>query len=182
MSTAIAVVCAALALAVAYLIVRAVAGVYWKYRGDHVVKCPENQRPAGVHVDLRNAAKAALHGSHDIRLDACSRWPEKQNCGQACLSQIERSPEDCMVRHILAKWYDGKTCICCGKAIGEIHWDTHKPGLLSPERHLVAWSDVPAENVPDVLSTHQPVCWNCMVVQSMISHHPELVLDRSRKI
>jgi hypothetical protein len=41
---------------------------------------------------------------------------------------------------------------------------------------------VPAETVPEVLQTHQPVCWNCHVVNRLMTQHPELVVDRSRPI
>ena len=44
------------------------------------------------------------------------------------------------------------------------------------------WRDVPAADVPDVLASHQAVCWNCHVVNRMLGEHPELVIDRSRRI
>ena len=181
MSTAIALLSIALAACVAYLVIRAVGGVYLRYRGTRVIRCPETQQPAGVHLDLKHAAGTALRGATELRLDACSRWPERRKCGQECLSQIEESPEDCLVRVMFVKWYADKDCVCCGKPIGEIHLTDHRPALLNPSGRLVEWQEVAPENLPAVLSSHRPVCWNCLVVQRMIGEHPELVVDRSRR-
>lgn len=156
--------------------------MYVKFRGGRVITCPENQRPAGVTLDAGHAFLSALEGHKDLRLQSCSRWPERKGCGQECLKQIEAAPEDCLVRHILTQWYVGKTCALCGKPIGEIQWADHKPALLDAEHKTVLWQDVPAEQVPDVLATHQAVCWNCHIVNSMMLQHPELVVDRSRHI
>lgn len=173
---------AAILLAVLVVLGRAFMRVYLKYRGDRVITCPENQRPAGVKVDASRALFTTLEGKPDLRLKSCSRWPERQDCGQQCLRQIEAAPEDCLVRNILTRWYEGKTCAVCGKPIGEIQWADHKPALLDTEHKTIQWQDVPAEAVPDVLATHQAVCWNCHVVNRMLSQHPELVVDRSRHI
>ena len=39
-------------------------------------------------------AASALLGPPELRLTACSRWPEKAGCGQPCLSQIAASPQE----------------------------------------------------------------------------------------
>jgi hypothetical protein len=154
--------------------------VFWKFRGDRVITCPENQKPAGVRVDVAHAGLTTLEGKPELRLSTCSRWPEMQDCGQECLRQIETAPDGCLVRNILTKWYEGKNCVLCGKPLGEINWADHRPALLDPDRHTVQWWEVQPASVPDVLATHQPVCWNCHVVNRMMVQHPELVLDRSR--
>jgi hypothetical protein len=155
---------------------------YLRYRGDRVITCPENRRPAGVVVDAGHVLLTALEGKPDLRLKFCSRWPERQDCGQECLRQIVATPEDCLVRHILTQWYQGKTCALCGKPIGEIHWADNEPALLNTEHRTVEWHEVRAADVPDVLATHQAVCWNCHVVNRIAGEHPELVGDRSRHI
>ena len=94
--------------------------VFWKYSGDRVITCPENERPAGVKVDAGHASLSVLGGKADLRLKSCSRWPERQDCGQQCLRQIEASPEGCLVRHILTQWYEGKNCAVCGQATREL--------------------------------------------------------------
>ncbi|HLY18712.1 MAG TPA: hypothetical protein VKR61_15885 [Bryobacteraceae bacterium] len=159
---------------------RTFAQIYLKFRGPRVITCPENHRPAGVTVDARHLWFTTLEDKPVLRLKTCSRWPEFQNCGQECLSQIEAAPEDCLVRQIVTNWYHGKNCAVCGKPIGELDWVGHQPALLNPDHRTIQWLDVPAGNIPDVLATHQPVCWNCHVVNRMMTQHPELVTDRSR--
>ncbi|HEX5856168.1 MAG TPA: hypothetical protein VFZ57_11165, partial [Thermoanaerobaculia bacterium] len=62
---------------------------YRRYRGKWVVTCPETCDPAGVEVDAARVAASAWGGRLDVRLKACSRWPEKAGCGQGCLAEVE---------------------------------------------------------------------------------------------
>ncbi|HTX42134.1 MAG TPA: DUF1761 domain-containing protein [Acidobacteriaceae bacterium] len=59
--------------------------VYKRYSGWRVVACPENQQQASVSIDARHAAMTGLHGTPDLRLCDCTRWPERLKCGRACL-------------------------------------------------------------------------------------------------
>ena len=166
-------------LAALYFVVPFVAGTYLKFRGERVITCPETRKPAGVEVDSLHAALTAAFTHPDLRLKTCSRWPERQDCGQECLLQIEISPEDCLVRHILASWYLGKHCASCGKKFAEIQWSEHKPALLSPEGKTVEWRELPPEKVPDALKTHFPVCWDCHITETFCREYPDLIVDRS---
>jgi hypothetical protein len=85
---------------------------YLRYRGKRVITSPETANHAAVHVNVVNAAPEAVFGN-DIRLDQCSCWPERQNCGPECLSQIEADPEGCMDWHMVDGWYKGKSCAYC---------------------------------------------------------------------
>src|ERR1017187_7400425 len=105
--------CVIVLLAAALVAFRLITA-WWKYLGDRVITCPENHRPAGVTVDSSHAAWTGLARGPHLRLSACSRWPEMAGCGQECLSQIEASPEGCLVRRILVDWYAGKACASCG--------------------------------------------------------------------
>jgi hypothetical protein len=176
-------------LGVFYLVWRIGIKTYRKFQGQMLVTCPETQQPAGVAVDAQHAALTAFQGEPDFRLKACTRWPERQNCGQECLTQIESSPQTCLVRTMLNHWYQGKACVYCGKAFQQIDSYDHravflydqKPALISPEGKLVEWFEVPVETLPQVLTTHQPVCWNCLITESFRRKYPELVLDRPWK-
>ncbi|HWQ55112.1 MAG TPA: hypothetical protein VN442_15600 [Bryobacteraceae bacterium] len=168
-------VAAAIALALVYFAVR-MARSYFQVKGPRVVTCPENHQKAGVEVD---AGRAAL--GRDLKLNACTRWPEKQNCGQQCLAQIAEAGEACLVRNILAKWYEGKSCTLCRNPIGEIDWATRKPGLMTPERVTIDWAQVPAERIDETLASHQPVCFTCLVTNTFVRQHPELVVDRTSR-
>jgi len=145
---------------------------YLARRGARIVECPENLQPAAVTV---GAVRAAVGG--DWRLADCSRWPEKQACGRECLSQIERSPEDCMVRTIVSRWYEGKNCAGCGRPIGRIDWYERKPAVLDADGRSRPWPEVAPESLPQVLATHRPLCFDCYVADTFRREHPELVVD-----
>jgi hypothetical protein len=150
---------------------------FLKYRGKRVVTCPETESPAGVEVDAGHAALTAVMGRPDLRLKECSRWPERGDCGQECLAQIESAPEDCLVRNILIKWYAGKACAICQRELGEINWTERKPALLTPDRRTVEWNEIRAEDLPDTLANHSPICWNCHLIETFRRSHPDLVLE-----
>jgi len=172
-------------LAIAALLAGAVAarlaGVWFRFRGSGVVTCPETRKPAGVQLDARHAAVTALVKSPDLRLSSCSRWPEHAGCGQACLAQIEAAPQDCLVRNILARWYEGKLCVCCGRQFGEIQWAGQKPALLGPNRISVEWNEIPADKLFVELDAFEPICFACHMANRLVREHPELAIDRSRQ-
>jgi len=171
-----------LSLAFAALVaLRPVARAYLKFRGARVVTCPETKAPAAVELDARHAAFTAAFGEPDLRLKDCSRWPQRRECGQECLEQIELAPMECLARTMLTGWYEGKSCALCRKAFGEIQWLDHKPALLSPERNAVEWHEVRAEKLPEVLATHRALCWNCLVAETFRRRFPELVVERPWK-
>jgi hypothetical protein len=63
----------------------------WRgYRGKRIVRCPgtEPAWEAAVEVDAARVAVSAWGGPPDVRLKDCSRWPEKADCAQECLSQV----------------------------------------------------------------------------------------------
>ena len=76
-------------------------GVYRKFRGDRIISCPENHRPAAVRVAAGKAAIEATVGTPHLQLSECSRWPEMGGCGQECLSQIQEAPKACLVSNIV---------------------------------------------------------------------------------
>jgi hypothetical protein len=154
------------------------AKAFVTYRGTRVVVCPENRELVAVEVDARHAAFTASQGHAALRLDACTRWPEKLGCGQECLGQIESAPEACLLRNILSDWYQGKSCAFCGRSFHPFHWHDHQPGLRAPDGTIHSWNGFRAEQVIDVLATHTPVCWDCRVAESFRHEHPELVTDR----
>jgi hypothetical protein len=166
-------------LAVLYFVVPPIAGAFLKFRGKRVITCPETRKPAAVEVDAAHAGITAFLDHSDLRLKSCTRWPERKDCGQECLLQVELSPEDCLVKHMLTSWYEGENCEACGTPFGEIRWADHKPALLGPSGKSIEWSEVPAEKVPELLSTHKPICWDCHVFKRLYREYPELVVDRS---
>jgi hypothetical protein len=167
-------------LTIALFIFRAIpaARAYLDYRGKRLVTCPETQKTAAVDVNAREAALGAFLREPTLQLKQCSRWPERQNCGQDCLEQIEISPENCLVWSIVSKWYEGKACVFCHKQIGPLHHLDHAPALLAPDFKTVEWNQIRPEQLPEIFATHQPVCWNCHVAETFRRLHPELVVER----
>jgi hypothetical protein len=161
----------------AYLVARTGGRAWLRFRGARLIECPENKQTAIVEVDAVRAASGALLGRLDLRLSDCSRWPERQRCGQECLRQIERSPEDCLVRTIVTAWYKGKSCVLCGKSLDGIDWYERRPALVGPDNLTVQWPEVPAERLPEFLSTHKPLCWNCHIAETFRRQHPDLIVD-----
>ena len=161
-----------------YRRLRSAAAAYRTFRGPRVVTCPETHRPAGVEVEAAHAAATALRGGRDLHLKSCSRWPERQGCGQDCLREIESAPEACLVRTLLTRWYAGKECALCHKPFGDIHWHDHRPAMMDPGGRTQAWADLAAENVPDALAADRPVCWSCHIAETFRREFPDLVVDR----
>jgi hypothetical protein len=142
---------------------------YLNFRGTRIVACPETLQPAAVELATWHIAMASTFSKPRLRLRNCSRWREVGSCDAACLPQIMEAPEECLVSTILSKWYAGKTCICCGRPVGQIGRWQHKPCLLSPEMRIFEWKDIPAESIPGALGTHAPVCWKCLVAETYIN-------------
>ena len=149
-----------------------------RFTGANIVTCPETGKPAVVEVDAWYASLTSAAGFPDIRLQHCSRWPLKEQCGQECLTNLDVAPEQCLVNGVLMKWYRGKNCVYCGELAEELHWMDHKPALQNPEGLLVRWRGVSVENLSMVLETHLPVCWDCYIAQSFRRDHPDLVVYR----
>lgn len=155
---------------------------YFTFHGSRLITCPETHKVETVDVAARKAALTALFGGAKLRLDHCSRWPERQDCGQECLQQVEADPDNCLVWNIASNWFEGKTCACCHKRFGPLRHLDHPPALLAPDGTTAEWSEFQPEQLPDVFSTFRPVCWNCHVTQQFLHLHPELVVDRHRGV
>lgn len=165
-----ALVVAAGVLAAALIVGRA---VMLRRARARLVECPENQRPAAVNA-------TALAGGR-FSLASCSRWPDRQSCGRECLAQIERAPDDCLVRNVVTKWYDGKTCSVCRRPLGTIDWLERKPGFVDEAGRARPWLDLAPEELPRALTEDQPICFDCYVAATFRREHPDLVLDNPWK-
>jgi hypothetical protein len=167
-------------LAVGLFVFRAIPGIraYFAYRGKRLITCPETHEPEAVDVAAGEAAVGAFLSEPTLRLKECSRWPERQDCGQECLKQIEIGPANCLVWNIVAKWYEGKSCAFCHKAIGPLHHLDHAPALLGRDFRTAEWREFRPEQLPEIFSSNQPVCWNCHVAETFRRLHPQLVVDR----
>jgi hypothetical protein len=177
MTTLLYLVVAAVLAAALYALLRRPVREYFRMRGARVITCPDSQQPAAVTVDARHAALTAAGGHERLRLDSCSRWPEKAGCGQGCLEQIATQPMDCLVKEQVSRWYADKSCAICGTSLGAVEWASHKPALRAPEGVTLEWSDVRPETMFDVMRTHAAICWDCHVAETFRRQRPDLVLD-----
>src|SRR5712671_1603804 len=174
---AIAVVLAGLVL----LRIIPAAQTYFLYRGKWLVNCPETLKTQAVDVAARRAAASAFLGGHTLRLERCSRWPERQDCGQACLKQMAADQGNCLLWNIVSNWYLGRSCVCCHKRFGALHRLDHAPALMREDHTTIEWDQIRPEQIPEIFSTSKPVCWNCHIAETFRHVHPELIVDRKRK-
>jgi hypothetical protein len=151
--------------------------LYVKYRGERVVTCPETHLPVGAEVNAALAAGTWLVSRPRYVVTACSRWPERAGCDQACVPQIDASPEETLVRSIVARWYAERTCFYCAKPIGEIGGAV-VPALLSSGGTLCEWKDVAAEELPGALADSVAVCARCELVEDFRRRFPSLIIER----
>ena len=171
-------------IAITFLAAALWFGIGWlvrsssRYRGSRFVTCPETQKPAIVEVDALHASITSTVRLPDIRIENCSRWPLKGQCGQECLTDLDLAPDRCLVSGVLMRWYRDQNCVFCRKPFPELHWLDHKPALLSPVGNLVNWNEVNVDRLQKVLKTHAPVCWDCYTAQEFSHDHPDLVVYR----
>jgi len=149
-----------------------------KFRGKMLVTCPETHDPAAVKVNVGRAALKALAGRRELELCACSRWPERGDCDQDCLEQVERAPENHRAWTIAEHWYTGKKCVYCRKPIETLSRFDHSPALLDRDRKTAEWDELPTESLPGAFSRDLPVCWSCHMTQTFLREHGDLVVYR----
>jgi hypothetical protein len=145
--------------------------------GDRVITCPGNQKTAVVRLDAGHAAWTDIGGERKLRLDSCSRWPERADCGRECLREVEVAPDGCLVRARLEAWYRGARCALCGLWIGSLNWFEMRPGLLTPEGRPLSWAEIPAEELPAAMAAYRPICSDCYLAESFRDHFPDRVID-----
>jgi hypothetical protein len=151
----------------------------WRvYRGIRVITCPETRRPAAVKVDARYAVANMFRDRVDLRLNSCTRWPERSSCDQDCLAQIEADPNETRLETILNECVDGARCVLCRRRIPPLTRLGHRPAFRAPDGTTIGVDDVAPERVYEFSRTHDPVCWNCHIAETFRREHMDLVTDR----
>ena len=158
----------------------AALAMYRKFGGRRLVTCPQTHEAAAVTIDARHAAFTSVTGEARLRVNDCSRWPERHDCGQGCLAEIAAAPVGRLVQTIVENWYRAKVCVLCRRAILGADGSLRSAALMAPDRKTMEWSDVQPEDLPTVLQSHQPLCWSCHVTETFRRLHPDLVLERPR--
>ena len=155
--------------------------LYFRYRGKRIVTCPETHEPVSARINAALAAGTWIASQPRFVLTACSRWPERAGCDQACAPQIAASPEETLVRNIVARWYAERTCVFCAQPIGETGGPV-APGLRSADGALHEWKDIAPEDLPRFLEQSVAVCARCELVEDFRAHNPKLVIERPREL
>ena len=132
---------------------------YFRNRGRRTAICPENHQPVEIAADRKFAFWTALRGQEHSRLESCSRWPERADCDQDCLAQIDPSPEN--LERLLAKWYQGKACGICGRILTQADWRRSRLALLNEKQKLFELRHMHLDELPTTLDRMVPLCWNC---------------------
>jgi hypothetical protein len=150
-----------------------------RLRGTRVVVCPETHEPAAVTLDTGHAAVTAVWEKADLRLATCSRWPEREGCDQACVPQIVEGGDETRAKTIAAHFFEGKHCAICQQTLDGVHAGQLQPGLLDPiTMHVLAWDEVPPQELPEDFGSWQAVCPNCTLAESFRRRFPDRVVDR----
>lgn len=140
---------------------------WFRLRGKRVVICPETLTRAAVTVDVGHAAATAVWEKADLRLETCSRWPERKGCDEACVSQIVEAPGETLARTMAAHYFEGKRCAICQRPIDPPAAAALQPGFMHPVSHeAAAWDEVPPQNLPDAFASRRAICANCTLAES----------------
>jgi hypothetical protein len=132
---------------------------YYRNRGRQTVICPETGEPVDVEMDNKYAFWTAWRGQEHTRLQSCTRWPEKGDCGQECQAQLDPSPEN--VERLMLGWHQGKTCGICARAITPSEWRRGRLAWLDDENKLVELRQVNLQQLQFALEGMRPLCWTC---------------------
>ena len=152
---------------------------YFRNRGRRTVVCPENREPVTVELDNKYSFQTALRGQEHERLQSCSRWPEKGDCGQECLAQIDPTPEN--LERLLQKWYQGKTCALCERALSPADWRRGRLALLNEKEKLFELRHMHLDDIPSALDHMAPLCWNCHQEERARQAAPPRILKGDRR-
>ena len=77
----------------AFLVRRSVTAAHaWRFHGQMMVTCPETRNCAEVKVATLRLAISELLNVGQIKLSRCSRWPDRRDCSQDCIRQLETNP------------------------------------------------------------------------------------------
>jgi hypothetical protein len=90
MSGPLIVLAIVIAIGAIYVLLPVALTTYASFRQAREVLCPDANAAASIRLDAKYAAAMSAIGASKLRIMGCSRWPERGDCGRACLSQIPR--------------------------------------------------------------------------------------------
>jgi hypothetical protein len=168
-----------LAAGIVVLIAYSVAAlrIYARERAPRIVHCPASGEVVSVRLAAGRAA-LGLQRRNALQVTRCTLWPAQKSCAQGCLNEIERLPDHCVFRQVLAHWYRDKQCAFCRRPIPEHHRGDLQPSLLAPDGRILMWSEIPPARLYEVLAAYRPVCASCDVAETFRQRHADWVVER----
>jgi hypothetical protein len=83
----------------------------------------------------------------------------------------------------LKRFFSGKVCAICAKAIPPVQWTGLKPGLYNPQTHETrSWDEIPNGDLSSMLETQKPLCSSCVIAESFRERFSDRVVDRDRPL
>ena len=113
------------------------------HRKTTVVVCPANELPAEVSLD------------EGLRMEACSRWPHAGECTQACIPQVQFSPESL---EDFAATHGGEQCAGCGTVLTREDWYNSRLGAV---QRTGGAPDKVAKTIIAAQAKKSPLCSAC---------------------
>lgn len=123
------------------------------------VVCPETRSSAAIQLDSAHAVKSFFRNVEELRVKDCARWPERADCPQDCLLQID--PKPVILEHTLAKFYEGKTCARCNTVLTRDDWKNGGYAMLNEAGKYVPAAHIPLNRMPMALDGYRPLCRVC---------------------
>ena len=151
---------------------------YFQNRDRQSAICPENGEPVDIEIDRTYSFWTALRGQEHSRLQSCTLWPEKGDCGQECLAQVDPSPEN--VERLMLGWYQGKMCAICTRAISPADWRRGRLAWLDEQHELVEIRQVNLKQLQLALEQMRPLCWICHQEERVRQAVPPRLLEGDR--
>ena len=151
---------------------------YFQNRGRQSAICPENGEPVDIEVDRKYAFWTALRGQEHSRLQSCTRWPEKGDCGQECLAQVDPAPEN-VERLMLA----GTRARCAPSAPARLRRPIGGAAVWhgsTSNSKLVELRQVNLRQLQSALEEMRPLCWTCHQEERVRQAVPPRVLKGDR--
>ena len=63
-------------------------GVYLRSRRPRTIVCPETNGSVSIELDATHAIKMHALGYPEGKVKRCTRWPQRNDCEQGCLTQL----------------------------------------------------------------------------------------------
>lgn len=137
--------------------------VYHRRPKKQAIVCPETLQSEVVEIDRAHALYTLLRDKKEVRLKSCTRWPDRAECDQDCVVQIDAGPA--VVERILSKWYDGRNCAMCATPLVRNNFQRGRAAALDRDGALVELRDLNWNEFPMSLERFYPICWKCHGVE-----------------